>query len=55
MMLKQEIVISDYIFAGSLAATGGRLSVEVEMKSRKQRKASCLFSWPETKQRSILT
>lgn len=53
---KQRIVISDYIFAGSLAATGGGLSMGTEGKHRKQKQGSCLLSWPETEQRkSILT
>lgn len=34
MTHKQEIVISDCVFAGSLAATGGGLSMETERKQK---------------------
>lgn len=46
---KQEIFVPDYILAGNLTVNGE------EMKSRNQKQASCLFSWQESKQRSVLT
>lgn len=44
MVLKLEIFISDYIFAGSLAAAGGGLSMEIERKYREQNKPPAYFS-----------
>lgn len=41
---KLEIFISDYIFAGSLAAAGGGLSMGTERKHREQNKPSAYLS-----------
>lgn len=44
MIHKQEIFISEYIFAGSLAAAGGGLSMEIEREYRDQNKPPAYLS-----------